>query len=59
MSFEFVEPVESVLSLASIRPSAIDAVIQGGKEVLAGPFKKDEIIIPVRYLGTYRPFSAA
>jgi sulfoacetaldehyde acetyltransferase len=36
------------------RPCVIDAMIQGGAEVLAEPFRRDALKMPVRYLEKYK-----
>jgi sulfoacetaldehyde acetyltransferase len=41
-------------AVASGRPCVINAMIQGGAEVLAEPFRRDALKKPVRYLEKYR-----
>ncbi|OGR12729.1 MAG: sulfoacetaldehyde acetyltransferase [Desulfobacterales bacterium RIFOXYA12_FULL_46_15] len=41
-------------AVASNRPCVINAIIQGGEEVLAEPFRRDALKMPVRYLEKYR-----
>jgi sulfoacetaldehyde acetyltransferase len=41
-------------AVASGRPCVINAIIQGGEEVLAEPFRRDALKMPVRYLEKYR-----
>ncbi len=36
------------------RPCVINAIIQGGKEVLAEPFRRDALSLPVRHLDKYK-----
>lgn len=43
---------------ASGRPCVINAIIQGGEEVLAEPFRRDALKMPVRYLEKYRHLNA-
>jgi sulfoacetaldehyde acetyltransferase len=45
-------------AVASQRPSVINAVIQGGEEVLAEPFRRDALKMPLRLLEKYRHLSA-
>ncbi|MGM0404059.1 MAG: sulfoacetaldehyde acetyltransferase [Thermodesulfobacteriota bacterium] len=45
-------------AVASGRPCVINALIQGGKEVLAEPFRRDALKDPVRYLDKYRHLNA-
>jgi sulfoacetaldehyde acetyltransferase len=45
-------------AIASNRPCVIDAIVQGGEEVLAEPFRRDALKMPVRYLEKYRHLSA-
>ncbi|MCF8120153.1 MAG: sulfoacetaldehyde acetyltransferase [Deltaproteobacteria bacterium] len=40
-------------AVASDRPCVIDAVIEGGESVLAEPFRRDALNLPVRYLEKY------
>lgn len=40
------------------KPVVIEAVIQGGKEVLAEPFRRDALNMPVRYLPKYKHLNA-
>jgi len=41
-------------AVASGRPCVINAMIQGGAEVLAEPFRRDALKMPVRYLEKYK-----
>ena len=41
-------------AIASGRPCVINAMIQGGEEVLAEPFRRDALKMPVRYLEKYK-----
>ncbi|MBI5550674.1 MAG: sulfoacetaldehyde acetyltransferase [Desulfobacterales bacterium] len=41
-------------AVASGRPCVINAMIQGGAEVLAEPFRRDALKLPVRYLEKYK-----
>jgi len=45
-------------AIASGRPCVINAMVQGGKEVLAEPFRKDALEMPVRYLDKYAHLNA-
>ncbi len=45
-------------AIASGRPCVIDAILQGGKEVLAEPFRRDALQMPVRYLEKYAHLNA-
>jgi sulfoacetaldehyde acetyltransferase len=45
-------------AVASNRPCVIDALIQGGAEVLAEPFRRDALKMPVRYLEKYKHLNA-
>ena len=40
-------------AIASGKPCVINALVQGGEEVLAEPFRRDALNMPVRYLGKY------
>ncbi len=40
-------------AIASGRPCVINAIVQGGEEVLAEPFRRDALQMPVRYLDKY------
>jgi len=40
-------------ALASGKPCVINALVQGGKEVLAEPFRKDALQMPLRHLDKY------
>jgi len=40
-------------AVAANRPCVIDAVIEGGESVLAEPFRRDALNLPVRYLEKY------
>ena len=41
-------------AVASKQPCVINAIIQGGEEVLAEPFRRDALSMPVRYLDKYK-----
>jgi len=45
-------------ALASGKPCVINALVQGGKEVLAEPFRKDALQMPMRYLDKYAHLNA-
>jgi len=45
-------------AIASGRPCVINAVLQGGEEVLAEPFRRDALQMPVRYLEKYAHLNA-
>ncbi|MCD4677075.1 MAG: sulfoacetaldehyde acetyltransferase [Desulfobacula sp.] len=45
-------------ALESGRPCVINAIIQGGEEVLAEPFRRDALNMPVRYLEKYKHLNA-
>ncbi|MDZ7697682.1 MAG: sulfoacetaldehyde acetyltransferase [Deltaproteobacteria bacterium] len=45
-------------AVAAKRPCVIDAVIQGGEAVLAEPFRRDALNMPVRYLDKYAHLNA-
>ena len=45
-------------AVASNRPCVINAMIQGGEEVLAEPFRRDALQMPVRYLKKYADLNA-
>ena len=45
-------------AVASGKPCVINALIQGGEEVLAEPFRRDALKAPIRYLEKYRHLSA-
>ena len=45
-------------ALASGEPCVIDAVIQGGEKVLAEPFRRDALAMPIRYLPKYAHLNA-
>ncbi len=45
-------------AIASNRPCVINAIIQGGEEVLAEPFRRDALKMPVRYLPKYAHLNA-
>ncbi len=45
-------------AVASGKPCVINALIQGGEEVLAEPFRRDALKAPVRYLDKYRHLNA-
>ncbi len=45
-------------AVASGKPCVINAMIQGGQEVLAEPFRRDALKMPVRYLEKYKHLNA-
>ncbi|MFH1155583.1 MAG: sulfoacetaldehyde acetyltransferase [Pseudomonadota bacterium] len=45
-------------AIASGRPTVINAIVQGGEEVLAEPFRRDALALPVRYLDKYAHLNA-
>ena len=45
-------------AVASGRPAVIEAVIEGGRNVLAEPFRRDALQMPVRYLEKYAHLNA-
>jgi sulfoacetaldehyde acetyltransferase len=45
-------------AVASNQPCVINAMIQGGAEVLAEPFRRDALKMPVRYLDKYKHLNA-
>jgi len=45
-------------AVASNRPCVINAMIQGGEKVLAEPFRRDALQMPVRYLPKYAHLNA-
>jgi sulfoacetaldehyde acetyltransferase len=45
-------------AVASNRPCVINAIIQGGEAVLAEPFRRDALQMPVRYLKKYAHLNA-
>jgi sulfoacetaldehyde acetyltransferase len=45
-------------ALASDRPCVINAIVQGGEAVLAEPFRRDALNMPVRYLEKYSHLNA-
>ena len=45
-------------AVASGKPCVINALIQGGENVLAEPFRRDALKAPVRYLDKYRHLNA-
>ncbi|MDQ1335643.1 MAG: sulfoacetaldehyde acetyltransferase [Thermodesulfobacteriota bacterium] len=45
-------------AVASNRPCVINAIIQGGEAVLAEPFRRDALQMPVRYLEKYAHLNA-
>jgi sulfoacetaldehyde acetyltransferase len=45
-------------AVASAKPCVINAMIQGGAEVLAEPFRRDALKNPVRYLDKYKHLNA-
>ena len=54
------EEVGDVVQTAveSGKPVVIDAIIDGAAEVLAEPFRRDALKMPVRYLDKYRHLNA-
>ncbi|MBW1818832.1 MAG: hypothetical protein JRJ60_16965 [Deltaproteobacteria bacterium] len=40
-------------AIASGKPCVINAMIEGGKNVLADPFRRDALALPTRYLKKY------
>jgi sulfoacetaldehyde acetyltransferase len=45
-------------AIKSGRPCVINAIVQGGEEVLAEPFRRDALNMPVRYLDKYAHLNA-
>ncbi len=45
-------------AIAWEKPTVINAIVQGGKEVLAEPFRRDALALPVRYLDKYAHLNA-
>ncbi len=45
-------------AIASGRPVIIDAIVEGGENVLAEPFRRDALAKPTRYLEKYRHLAA-
>jgi sulfoacetaldehyde acetyltransferase len=45
-------------AIASGKPCVINAIVQGGEEVLADPFRRDALNMPVRYLPKYAHLNA-
>lgn len=45
-------------AIDSGKPCVINAIVQGGKEVLAEPFRRDALEMPVRYLDQYAHLNA-
>jgi len=45
-------------AIASGKPCVINAIVQGGEEVLAEPFRRDALKMPVRYLDKYAHLNA-
>ena len=45
-------------AIASGKPCVINAIIEGGEKVLAEPFRRDALKIPLRYLSKYKHLSA-
>jgi sulfoacetaldehyde acetyltransferase len=45
-------------AVASGRPTVIEAVVEGGKKVLAEPFRRDALAMPTRYLDKYAHLNA-
>ena len=46
-------------AVASGKPCVINAIVQGGKEVLAEPFRRDALRKPVHYLPKYAHLNVA
>ncbi|MEE4608924.1 MAG: thiamine pyrophosphate-dependent enzyme, partial [Desulfobacteraceae bacterium] len=45
-------------AVASGRPCVINAILEGGERVLAEPFRRDALKMPVRYLDKYKHLNA-
>jgi len=45
-------------AVASGKPCVINAMIEGGEKVLAEPFRRDALSMPVRYLAKYKHLNA-
>ncbi len=45
-------------AIASNKPTVINAIVQGGEEVLAEPFRRDALAMPVRHLEKYSHLNA-
>jgi len=45
-------------AIASGKPCVINAIVQGGEEVLADPFRRDALNMPVRYMPKYAHLNA-
>jgi sulfoacetaldehyde acetyltransferase len=45
-------------AIASHRPCVINAILEGGEKVLAEPFRRDALKMPVRYLDKYKHLNA-
>ncbi len=45
-------------AISSDKPAVINAIVQGGEEVLAEPFRRDALNMPVRYLEKYKHLNA-
>ncbi len=45
-------------AIQSQRPCVIEMVIEGGKDVLADPFRRDALKLPVRHLAKYKHLNA-
>ena len=45
-------------AIASGKPCVINSIVQGGEEVLAEPFRRDALNMPVRYLDKYAHLNA-
>ena len=45
-------------AVASGQPCVINAIVEGGEKVLAEPFRKDALKMPVRYLPKYAHLNA-
>jgi sulfoacetaldehyde acetyltransferase len=54
------QDVQDVVEAAvrSGRPAVIDAIVDGGAEVLAEPFRRDALRMPVRHLPRYARLNA-
>ena len=45
-------------AVASGKPCVINAMIEGGENVLAEPFRRDALGMPIRYLSKYKHLNA-
>jgi sulfoacetaldehyde acetyltransferase len=45
-------------AIRSGKPAVIDAILEGGAGVLAEPFRRDALQLPVRHLAKYRHLNA-